>query len=115
MIRRRLPKTRENFSFDSFLDVVANVVGIIIRLILVVGWGSVLHLARQISVLAEAEPNLPALEAKETDEPVYHVMQAEHRQLKQLEADCCSNFASCSTSVTYARKWSLEKDACFGG
>src|SRR5439155_17105947 len=40
MIRRRR-RTREiPFSFDSFLDVVANVVGIIIRLILVVWVGS---------------------------------------------------------------------------
>jgi hypothetical protein len=36
MIRRRRPMREIPFSFDSFLDVVANVVGIIIRLILVV-------------------------------------------------------------------------------
>src|SRR5437762_9798447 len=40
MIRRRR-RTREiPFSFDSFLDIVANVVGIIIRLILVVWVGA---------------------------------------------------------------------------
>lgn len=87
MIRRRLPQIRENFSFDSFLDVVANVVGIIIRLILVVWVGARSYTRLADQRLADAEPNLPALEAKETDEPVYHVMQAEHRQLKQLEAE----------------------------
>jgi hypothetical protein len=35
MIRRRRPKREVEFSFDSFLDVVANVVGIILRLIMV--------------------------------------------------------------------------------
>src|SRR3954469_7796217 len=35
MIRRRRPSREIAFSFESFLDVVANVVGIIIRLILV--------------------------------------------------------------------------------
>src|SRR5262245_1674440 len=40
MIRRRRPTREIPFSFDSFLDIVANVVGIIIRLILVVWVGA---------------------------------------------------------------------------
>src|ERR1700730_411379 len=40
MIRRRRRVREIPFSFDSFLDVVANVVGIIIRLILVVWVGA---------------------------------------------------------------------------
>lgn len=40
MYRRRRQAREINFSFDSFLDVVANVVGIIIRLILVVWVGA---------------------------------------------------------------------------
>ncbi len=40
MIRRRRPKREIAFSFDSFLDVVANVVGIILRLILVAWVGA---------------------------------------------------------------------------
>jgi hypothetical protein len=35
MYRRRRPRREIEFSFDSFLDVVANVVGIVLRLILV--------------------------------------------------------------------------------
>ena len=38
--RRRSPPREVVFSFDSFLDLVANVVGIIIRLILVVWVGA---------------------------------------------------------------------------
>ena len=45
---------RESFSFDSFLDVVANVVGIIIRLILVVWVG-----ARSYDSLAKGGVRLP--------------------------------------------------------
>jgi len=40
MIRRRRPNREIQFSFDSFLDVVANVVGIILRLILVAWAGA---------------------------------------------------------------------------
>jgi hypothetical protein len=40
MIRRRRPQREISFSFDSFLDVVANVVGIILRLIIVAWVGA---------------------------------------------------------------------------
>ena len=40
MMRRRRPQKEIAFSFDSFLDLVANVVGIIIRLILIVWVGA---------------------------------------------------------------------------
>src|SRR5258708_37778097 len=40
MYRRRRPVREIEFSFDSFLDVVANVVGIILRLILVAWVGA---------------------------------------------------------------------------
>lgn len=43
MIRRRRPNREIQFSFDSFLDVVANVVGIILRLILVAWAGARLY------------------------------------------------------------------------
>src|SRR5260370_24473049 len=67
MIRRRR-RTREiPFSFDSFLDIVANVVGVIIRLILVVwvgarSYSSIQHLARPAATdtPASAEMSIPA-------------------------------------------------------
>jgi hypothetical protein len=40
MIRRRRPTREIAFSFDSFLDVVANVVGVILRLIIVAWFGA---------------------------------------------------------------------------
>ena len=63
MARRRRPRREIAFSFDSFLDVVANVVGIILRLILVAWVGGrsykaivpTMNLA-PIPVLAEPAP-----------------------------------------------------------
>src|SRR5437762_1077780 len=48
MIRRRRPTREIAFSFDSFLDVVANVVGIILRLMIVAWVGA-----------RDYKPNLP--------------------------------------------------------
>jgi hypothetical protein len=67
MIRRRRRSREIPFSFDSFLDVVANVCGIIIRLILVVwvgarSYGSLQHQAES--------PEPPAAVAEADDGPV---------------------------------------------
>src|SRR3954453_12676082 len=56
MIRRRRKVREIDFSFDSFLDVVANVVGIILRLILVAWVG-----ARTYKAVMPPPPPLPAL------------------------------------------------------
>src|SRR5437879_4137642 len=77
MIRRRR-RTREiPFSFDSFLDIVANVVGIIIRLILVVWVG-----ARSYSSLQNAVPTAASAEKTEAQAPADPLQQelASHRQ-----------------------------------
>ncbi len=58
MIRRRRPNREIQFSFDSFLDVVANVVGIILRLILVAWAGARLYKGPP----PPEPPALPALE-----------------------------------------------------
>jgi hypothetical protein len=57
MYRRHRPKREINFSFDSFLDVVANVCGIIIRLILV-AWvgGRSYHAVMARTVLEGSAP-----------------------------------------------------------
>lgn len=71
MFRRRRPLKNESiqFSFDSFLDLVTNVVGIIIRLILVTWVGArSYHASMQF---LELEP-LPALEKpKVVDDPLH--------------------------------------------
>src|SRR5437763_6676830 len=50
MIRRRRRVREIPFSFDSFLDIVANVVGIIIRLILIVWVGARSYTSVQTAV-----------------------------------------------------------------
>src|SRR5205823_14489582 len=57
MIRRRRPQREIAFSFDSFLDVVTNVVGVILRLILVAWVG-----ARSYKAFVPAPPAVPAVE-----------------------------------------------------
>jgi hypothetical protein len=57
MLRRRRPLREIEFSFDSFLDVVANVVGIILRLILVAWMGARSYKA----FVPPAPPDPPAL------------------------------------------------------
>jgi hypothetical protein len=54
MIRRRRPTREIEFSFDSFLDLVANVVGIILRLILVAWIG-----ARSYKAIVPPSPSPP--------------------------------------------------------
>jgi hypothetical protein len=80
MLRRRRPLKNDSihFSFDSFLDLVTNVVGIIIRLILVTWVGArSYHATMQ---MLELEP-LPALERpKITDDPL-------HARIEQSKAD----------------------------
>src|SRR4051794_20348554 len=89
MIRRRRRGTREiPFSFDSFLDIVANVAGIIIRLILVVWIG-----ARSYHGMQEAPPPAepePAAIAEETDpsdtgDPLEGELTQERKQLAAAE------------------------------
>jgi hypothetical protein len=74
MIRRRRPTREIAFSFDSFLDLVANVVGIIIRLILVVWVG-----ARSYSTLPPL-PEIPDVSASAAEEPEDDPLQAELEQ-----------------------------------
>jgi hypothetical protein len=89
MIRRRRRSREIPFSFDSFLDVVANVVGIIIRLILVVWVG-----ARSYGSIRElsAPPEPPAAVAEDDadapldPDPLSKELAAERKQLAAAEA-----------------------------
>src|SRR5215472_15777875 len=65
MIRRRRRHREIPFSFDSFLDVVANVVGIIIRLILVAWVG-----ARSYNSVQELLKERQAQSASSTPRPL---------------------------------------------
>ena len=80
MIRRRR-KTREiEFSFDSFLDVVANVVGIILRLILVAWVGARSYKA----VVPSTPPTLTKEEIAELPDPKDPLAPELERQRREL-------------------------------
>jgi hypothetical protein len=80
MLRRRRPLKNEaiHFSFDSFLDLVTNVVGIIIRLILVTWVGARSYHATMQWL--DVEPLPPAPAAKITDDPL-------HERIEQSKCD----------------------------
>jgi hypothetical protein len=88
MIRRRRPAREIAFSFDSFLDVVANVVGIILRLILVAWVG-----ARSYKVIVPAAAPPPALTQEEVAElpdpqdPLAPELERQRRELAKMQAD----------------------------
>ncbi len=78
MIRRRRRVREIPFSFDSFLDIVANVVGIIIRLILIVWVGARSYNSIQSIVNAAPAKAESASKAREPAEPLQQEL-AEHR------------------------------------
>src|SRR5690348_17289702 len=86
MIRRRRKVREIEFSFDSFLDVVANVVGIILRLILVAWVG-----ARSYKAIAPSTPP-PALTQEEIAElpdpqdPLAPELERQRKELAQSQA-----------------------------
>src|SRR5437588_7888432 len=86
MIRRRRPVREIAFSFDSFLDVVANVVGIIIRLILVAWVGARSYGTLQVvpgaappAAEANAQAELPA-------DPMQQELERHRRELADVQA-----------------------------
>jgi hypothetical protein len=92
MIRRRR-RTREiPFSFDSFLDIVANVVGIIIRLILIVWVGARSYSSVQPLIKPVARAEKPSPPSDEPSEPLkaelarhaHELARAQERLLAEL-------------------------------
>jgi hypothetical protein len=88
MIRRRRRTAREiEFSFDSFLDVVANVVGIILRLILVAWVG-----ARSYKAVAPAPPPPVTLTAEDLaalpdpQDPLASEVERQRRELADAQS-----------------------------
>src|SRR5881275_3177075 len=79
MIRRRRTTREIPFSFDSFLDIVANVVGIIIRLILVVWVG-----ARTYGTMVETAP--PPADAPVYEDPLRGELALRRAALADAEA-----------------------------
>ncbi len=122
MIRRRRRVREIPFSFDSFLDIVANVVGIIIRLILIIWVGarsySSLHTTVQPvpraaqPIPAIAEPSDPlqaelARHARELAQAQARLL-AELRRLQQVQAEEAQ--AQTQLTVLGTRSQKLEQD-----
>jgi hypothetical protein len=85
MFRRRRTPREIPFSFDSFLDVVANVVGIILRLILVAWVGARSYKAFVPPPPASDDP--PALAAlPEPNDPLTPELERQRRQLDEARA-----------------------------
>ena len=72
MSRRRRRERPESFSFDSFLDVVANVCGIIIKLILVAWAGARMYQGPTVSkpFVPEEVPAAVAMAAEDKPDPL---------------------------------------------
>jgi hypothetical protein len=84
MIRRRRPAREIPFSFDSFLDIVANVVGIIIRLILVVWVGARSYSSLQPATQPAADPAALA-QMPEPAEPLQLELAQRRRELEKAQ------------------------------
>lgn len=85
MIRRRRRVREIPFSFDSFLDVVANVVGIIIRLILVVWVGARSY--SSVQMLAKPTKSMPAeISAEEIKDPLEAEIARRRQELAGVQA-----------------------------
>src|SRR5438552_4137679 len=86
MIRRRRAAREIPFSFDSFLDIVANVVGIIIRLILVVWVGARSYSSLQQAAQRTAAETPPtAAEAPEPADPLQQELAQRRRELEKAQ------------------------------
>jgi hypothetical protein len=80
MYRRRSRSREIAFSFDSFLDVVANVIGIIVRLILV-AWVGARSYSAALELAAETASPPPAPTASSADDPVSSELDRLRREL----------------------------------
>ena len=123
MFRRRRPLKNEaiQFSFDSFLDLVTNVVGIIIRLILVSWVGArSYHTSMQWLELETTAPPTPT--PKVTDDPLHHRIEQSKNdlddaktrllaQLKDLEsADQTTKLTDEQVAQLISRRNKLEAE-----
>src|SRR5208282_5149883 len=96
MIRRRRRVREIPFSFDSFLDVVANVVGIIIRLILVT-WAGARSYAGFVLPPAPTPPPTVAMVAEdvklpEPEDPLAPELERQKQQMALAQAQLLEQF-----------------------
>ncbi|MGE3809455.1 MAG: hypothetical protein AB7K24_32730 [Gemmataceae bacterium] len=84
--RRRRPEREIAFGFDSFLDIVANVVGVIIRMILVVWVGARSYQTGMELLDRPVEPEAKYVLPKVEEDPLEKEVAAQKKQLAELEA-----------------------------
>jgi hypothetical protein len=105
--RRRASREKILFSFDSFLDVVANVNGIIIRLILVAFVGARAYHSSMTFVSEPLPADLFAVEAplppKAGDDPLAIVLEKQRLQLTRLRADLAKKAAQADEAASNAK------------
>lgn len=80
MYRRRLRREKIEFSFDSFLDVVANVIGIVVRLILV-AWVGARSYTAAMQLAAETAPLEAKASPSAADDPLSPELEKIRREL----------------------------------
>jgi hypothetical protein len=86
MFRRRRPNREIAFSFDSFLDVVANVVGIILRLILVAWVGARSYKAFVAPPPPPSEPPADVVPLLDPSDPLAEQIEKRKRELAEVQA-----------------------------
>ena len=110
---RRTRRTKEiPFSFDSFLDVVANVVGIIIRLILVVWVGARSYSSIQPTTAPAAKPGLEAPgETPLPADPMQAELERGRRELEDLQARMLEQLRELQTTEAQEKSAAGEVEA----
>src|SRR3954447_14046015 len=112
MIRRRRTTAEIPFSLDSFLDVVANVVGIIIKLILVAWVGARSYSA--LSKLEKIEEPTPAVVDTEPPVSLTQELAARKQQLEQAQARLLDQLRQIQTKEQKAGQTKSQLDALTG-
>lgn len=115
--RRRAPNNTIHFSFDSFLDVVANVNGIIIRLILVAFVGARAYdssmkydpepIPNDVAVVDAIQKPAPKID----DDPLKAVLDQQRRNLLQLRAELAKKAIKADETLTETQKINDQLEA----
>jgi hypothetical protein len=110
MFRRRRRVREIPFSFDSFLDIVANVVGIIIRLILVVWVGARSYSSVQPTLKSSRPPPL-ASGIGPAGDPLQAELEEHRRELAKLQQELLVQLRALQDIQTHESKTKAELHA----
>ena len=116
MRRRRRPDKEIHFSFDSFLDVVANVVGIIIKLILVAWVGARTYKGFEIpETYTPNTPNITETKLADSSDPLVKSIFDKSKNKATIEAMLTSKKNTLNEEVKEKALNKLESDVYFDG